>query len=370
VADERVTERIAREAGLPGLAEALSEKLSPADLQSLLLHVVAQRAPRRRPADLLHQADRQAGLRPSSADARLMCEVDRVAFEAAEGFTALELAPALPLGTSAVLGNIHPNNVLATVRGSEALADPTSALALEAARRRRDGSAAVRLCASERVTRLQPTTLPGFTPHFRILGLVTAGRAQGEDHFETDALAEQISVHLRLLRGLGALGFTSAPVRITLSDTEATAALLKARGVGLDVVRQRVRAHEPGSADAVLAEQGLSLPRSVEDPLAALGGEEVPDAARLRLARARERVVPALAREFPEAAVSFDLGRLHGLGYYTSLCFHVVATDAQGIPMPVADGGFTDWTQRLLASAKERLLTSGLGLELLVKRFR
>jgi len=33
----------------------------------------------------------------------------------------------------------------------------------------------------------------------------------------------------------------------------------------------------------------------------------------------------------------------------------------------IADGGFVDWTQRLLGNRKERLLISGFGLELLVK---
>jgi hypothetical protein len=33
----------------------------------------------------------------------------------------------------------------------------------------------------------------------------------------------------------------------------------------------------------------------------------------------------------------------------------------------IADGGFVDWTQRLLENKKERLLISGFGLEMLVK---
>jgi len=127
-------------------------------------------------------------------------------------------------------------------------------------------------------------------------------------------------------------------------------------------VRARVRAHEPGSGS------------SVEDPVAALRealpGPAFPEPAALRLARVRERVGPALGSAYPDVTVRFDLGRLHGLGYYSGLCFHVVATDREGTPLPVADGGCLDWTRRLLANRKERLLTSGLGLELLVKRFR
>jgi hypothetical protein len=371
---DRILDRIAREAGLPRLAEVLAGELPAADLQSLLLHVLAQRARQRRPADLLAQAERQAAVQPSSADARLLREVDAAAFASAPGFEALELAPACPLGTTAVLGGIHPNNVLATVRGSEAMADPTAALAVEAARRRHGAAGTVRLCASERALRLQPTDIPGFTPHFRILGLVTAGRAEAEDRFETDALTEHLQVHLGLLQRLGGQGFRSAPVTVSIGDTEATSALLQAHGVDEAAVRARVRAHDPGSPAAALASHGLALPSGVEDPVpalrAALGGAPPPQGAAARLARVRERVVPALARSHPGVAVRFDLGRLHGLGYYSGLCLHVVATDREGIAMPVADGGSLDWTRRLLSNGKERLFTSGLGLELLVKRFR
>jgi hypothetical protein len=38
--------------------------------------------------------------------------------------------------------------------------------------------------------------------------------------------------------------------------------------------------------------------------------------------------------------------------------------------MSLVDGGFTDWTRRLLSNAKERLLVSGMGIELIPKRFR
>jgi hypothetical protein len=34
-----------------------------------------------------------------------------------------------------------------------------------------------------------------------------------------------------------------------------------------------------------------------------------------------------------------------------------------GEPAEIGDGGFTDWTARLLANQKERLLISGYGLD-------
>ncbi|MEU8633859.1 hypothetical protein AB0C38_16925 [Amycolatopsis sp. NPDC048633] len=49
-------------------------------------------------------------------------------------------------------------------------------------------------------------------------------------------------------------------------------------------------------------------------------------------------------------------------GYYEGLCFKVYAS-FDGEPAEVGDGGFTPWTQRLLGNAKERLMTSGLGVD-------
>lgn len=49
-------------------------------------------------------------------------------------------------------------------------------------------------------------------------------------------------------------------------------------------------------------------------------------------------------------------------GYYEGLCFKVYAAFG-GSPAEVGDGGFTPWTRKLLGNAKERLLTSALGVD-------
>jgi hypothetical protein len=57
-----------------------------------------------------------------------------------------------------------------------------------------------------------------------------------------------------------------------------------------------------------------------------------------------------------------DRERQAGRGYYRHLCFKVMA-HAGGEPAEIGDGGFTDWTARLTASAKERLLICGLSTD-------
>ncbi len=54
--------------------------------------------------------------------------------------------------------------------------------------------------------------------------------------------------------------------------------------------------------------------------------------------------------------------RQRGRGYYRDLCFKVNA-HVRGTPEEIGDGGFTDWTAKLVANSKERLLISGIGLD-------
>ncbi|MFJ7216752.1 hypothetical protein [Amycolatopsis sp. NPDC098790] len=49
-------------------------------------------------------------------------------------------------------------------------------------------------------------------------------------------------------------------------------------------------------------------------------------------------------------------------GYYEGLCFKVYAAFG-GSLAEVGDGGFTPWTRKLTGNAKERLMTSGLGVD-------
>ena len=188
--------RIEREAGMPGLAEALT-KLAPTDLQSLLLHVFREQAARRDPRALLAQYERDS----SVAAGRDVHALETRAFAAAAAFEPVALAPVSPLGLNGVLGGIGQNNVASTIRMTEVLADPTAALALEAAvRRRANPGETVRLCAACRVLRLQPVPPgPGFTQHFSLFALVTAGRAQPSHGFEIEALREHVAIYRSLL---------------------------------------------------------------------------------------------------------------------------------------------------------------------------
>jgi hypothetical protein len=370
----RISGSIARRSGVPGLVEALAG-LEGSALGSVLLEVSRRRAARVTPRQVSAAAAFSL-FWSSSTDGRLFQRFDAAALAAAQGFEALELAPVAPFGACAALSGVDQNNVLTATRRAEVLADPTLALALEAAARRSEPAGRrgkpTRLCASARLVRMQ--SLAGapkeLTPHFRLFALATAGRDAGEHRFETEALAEHVLAWLRLADRLRRDGFRVGEAEVEIADVEAVSALCQAQGIDVAEVRGLAAAHRLGAASEALARRGSTLPSAVEDPRRDLGPlhGRLPIAAALRLDRVRERVFPAVRAEFPRAALRLDLSRLEGLGYYAGLALRIRLHGPAG-PLPVVDGGFTPWTQALLADRKERLLASAIGSEMVVKAY-
>jgi hypothetical protein len=313
VSTSPIVARIARLLAVGEAVDGLVRALSPTDLQSLMLHVYRERSARRTPKELLAQYERSKMVQTSTVDPRALVELERAAFAAASAFEAVELAPVAPLGLNAVLGEIDQNNCLATVRGAEVSADPTTAKALECARRRRAGvPGPFKLCSRSRQLRLQPFDNPAFSPHFGLFSMVSADRDRGSFAFEVESLKEHLGVYLTLLGALAPVGFRFGGVTVAVSDT----------------ARDETR-----------------------------------------LLRAQADVLDPLAAAFPAVAFSLDRTREQGRSYYSGLCLQLNAVDTDGVLMNLADGGFTTWTQRLLSNGKERLLVSGIGLELIAKRF-
>lgn len=179
----KIIERILAEADAPRLLSILSSELSSTDLKSLLLAVYKARVENTREPEILARFERDSLCATSSVDARLLHRFESIAFEQAPGFEAVELSPVCPLGTNAAISHIDQNNVLTTIRNAEVLGDPTVAMALECASRRksqdRRTAAVTRLCSSQRVVRLQRFDFPGFTPHFRFVWISLGGTRSG-----------------------------------------------------------------------------------------------------------------------------------------------------------------------------------------------
>jgi len=314
---EDVLERVLPGIGGMATVERLAG-LSGSDFTSVMLEVARRRAARETPASVLRRYEQDRFVRPAEVSARAMRRAEDTLLGCLpDDVEVVLLAPLVPLGAHSALAPVSQHKVVSTVRACEVAADPTNALALEAASRRARARetaarlAPVRLAAVQRVVRAQRFPHEdGFFPHFGLFGLVTAGRDTGSLRFERSALAEQLRI---AIRGVAAAGAPRAQIALTpLSD----------RG-------ERI-------AEAVTADLGADSGAG-PDPAAGAGAEGL-------------------------AEIVTDRGRQAGRGYYRDLCFKVNACSG-GEPREVGDGGFTDWTARLTANHKERLLISGLGTD-------
>ena len=297
---QRQLERVARSLGVErGVFASLAEVQS-ADLRAVLLDVAARRASGRRPADVLQQYERDQTLRPSPVGPAALRAFEARAMDALRsGFEELTLGPHAPLGTSSVLAGFSQDRVLTTAADSEVVSDSTNVLALECALRRRAPSS--RRTGDTRLAAAHRLLRPREAIHFALIGLCTAGRDRGAFSMQLGALREHLEWHLQVI------------------SREVPSLDLEVRITDLSGGRHR----------AVLDEQLLG-------PIAAA---------------------------WPRLRIGFDDDRQAGRAYYTDVCFGVDAVHSDGSRSNLSDGGFVDWTARLLADAKERLLISGLGSE-------
>lgn len=319
--------------------------LPASDLRTLLLHVFRERAAQRPLRDIVRQFREQPVCHSAAVDARVLHRLEGHALAALpEAYRALDLAPVAPLGAQHQLGATPQDNVLSGTRGVELVGDPTVLLALQLAA---EGGTA-RLAARYRATRMQPLRTAGHTQHFSLFALATGGRSEPREAFETRALLEHLEILLDLIARVHSAGAPWDEVEVRFSDLRVNRALAAQHGIEVETTRW---------AEAQAALEQAGVPDAHPEPqLATLPAERF-----TVLGHVAERVVPALRVQFPNTRFAWDFARLRQATYYTGLAFHV----RLGSPWPVADGGFVDWGQRLLGNRKHRLLTSGIGLQLL-----
>jgi hypothetical protein len=296
--------RVVDETGGPAYLELLADGLAGADLTTLLLEVFRRRAARVRPTEVFRRYRSDRFVAPAAVDlAALRRAEDAVIGALPTGFETVVLAPVVPLGTHTATGDVDPRNVIATIRGTEVAADPTNGLALEAAARR--GEMLRRSARSAELVRLAASQR-----------VTRAQLFEGPVSF----------AHFQLL------GVVTAG-----RDTG-----------GHEFERRQLAEHARFAATGVLASGAEHVTIAItcmDDP----SREVFADVKEALTDLAETDVVEAPEREA-------------GLAYYRDLCFKVFAS-AGGQRFEVGDGGFVDWTAKLLGNRKERLLISGYGLD-------
>jgi hypothetical protein len=295
-------DRVVKKVGEPDIVRKLASHLTGPDLTTLLLAVAAERASQVGVTTVLARFRSDRFSRPAPLSFNRLREVeDLFISEVPETWDWVVAAPLVPFGTHAALGAISQDWVVTTVRANEAAADPTVALALEAARRRSDSrrrqtNEPERLATIQRIVRGQLYKSPKAFTHFSIFGLISAGRSQPREQFDARELKEHLAIYVAALSQMA----ESVEIVVSAADTRPGRDLL-------DSVRQQWH----GRTDATVKEDRERLPRQ---------------------------------------------------RYYRRACFKVNAV-IRGETLEIADGGFTDWTEQMLDDQHERLLISGAGLD-------
>ena len=312
----RIVERIERDAGIPGLASILAERLSPTDLQSLLFEVYRILSRRISPTAVLSNFESNRFVQRSVVSPLSLLRWEQIAFShLPHEFKPVALSPVCPLGTNSVVAPVDQNWAVATARNTEVVSDSTNVLALECAIRRREilrvnpkSSDPVHLAASHRLLRAQLYESPESVAHFSSFALCSAGRDQGHWQFELSALGVHIRFYLMSLQAFLGPG---VPLHLSVSDLNSNTPV-----------------------------------RRIETQL-----------------------LSDIRAEFEHVDSVFDDHRTKGRGYYLDLCFHIHATIASGRRLELVDRGSVNWTQKFLSNAKERLVISGIGSERLCGEF-
>ncbi len=282
--------------------QALETGLAPTDLQTLLMAVARARARVVTPARILQRWRDDRFVRPSVGDPRLLAQLEARLWQLLpDRFAGVELSPVTPLGTCSAVAQIDQHRVVSTIRGTEVLSDPTNALAVEAAARRREqgGDGRVDIAACHRVLRAQQFA-PGNAAHFRLFALASSARSRGSGRTEAHLLIDHISVWQRILHEV--LPTTATRITVTVFGNQ------------------------------VLTE------------------------------RLHDTIRPALSGSSEHVPIVEDGTRVRGNGYYNGVAIGLRA-DVGGQTIDLGDGGLTTWTAQLMHNAKERCMVSCISTE-------
>jgi hypothetical protein len=291
--------RIERQVG-PDVIDRISA-LPGADVTTLMLEISRRRTDTIRATDVLRRYETDRFARPGAIDPATIRRIEDALFAALpDGFDPMALSPIAPLGAHRLAG-VDQSRVLTTVRSNEVAADPTNVLALEAAVRRR------------RLLRADPRATD-------VVRLAASQRVTRGQLFEGEA----VFAHFQLF------GIVSAG-----RDTGNTA-----------FEREAVGQHVRFAIDAIQRVTGSDVVVELTD---LTGGR-------------MDGVTAAVRAAAGDATIEDRSDREAGRDYYDGVCFKAYATST-GDRFEIADGGLVDWTQQLVASRKERLMISGLGVE-------
>lgn len=290
------------------LIDILARKLTSTELNSLMMEVYKLKSQNMTPAELMKSYEVNKYVKPAFDNPIKLKELELGLLRAAEGFSfvPVELSPVAPLGACSAVGTVNQNKIISALRNTEVSADATNSLALNicSLKRKMDSKqlqgegGILKYCTTHRLIRTQIFDNPRFTPHFNLFCMVTSGRDRGSLDFEKENLLEHISFYRRILKDL-----------VNIDNFK-----LKLFKMGSDEVQSNIYTR---LVDYIKENLGNSVD------------------------------------------IHTDMDRL-GNNYYKGIQFKIYI-NLGGQEAEVGDGGFVDWSQKLLENKKERMIISAIG---------
>lgn len=212
---------IAQRTGIDNLISLLADELSGTELNSLLLEVFSRRAQQPTAPELLKQYEQNRFVQPANTDFIHLLEKSLQTLKclSRHQFLPLQVSPLSQLGTCSVVATVDQDKVVSALRNCEVLSDATNALAMYISSQKKkqknnNASTHIKYCTTQRHVRSQPFQVKGFSPHFTIGCLVSAGTDTGNYGFEKKAIAE----HFVALQEVLTTVFNAGPVRFRLQQ--------------------------------------------------------------------------------------------------------------------------------------------------------
>jgi hypothetical protein len=310
-----IVTKILQRIGQPDLVRILTEDLTGTELNTVLLDVFSDTSSKLSAPQLLNRYQTNRFVKPADLPA---LELKRMELDVLElfnrlSFEPIELSPVSVLGSCSVVATADQNKILSALRGTEVLADATNSIALHICDVKQNKSSSSRtdrisFSTIQRHIRTQQITGKGFTPHFKIGCLATAGIDNGSFSFEKEALQQHI-----------------------IAMKELYINYYKVDDIGFRFLCRK-------------------------------SGYESSE-------RLAEQVKDFVVGNHPELSIDIIKTPEKEIDYYKGIQYKV-DIQVKGKSYEIGDGGFVDWTQQMLQNKKERMLTTGIGFDFMYRIMR
>lgn len=300
-----IGEHIIGKLDLQDIVKVLSDELSGSELNTILLDVFNRRIGQETPSSLLNKYEGNKLVKPARIDFLRYKEKELDCYKAlaGKGFEPIELSPVAQFGTSSVVATVDQKKVLTALRNTEVQADPTNAIALHYASLKKKGELDNRTYNYSNISRVIRTQVFD-NPNFTPHFSVLCLISCGRDTGSFNFEKEELLKHLT----------TSYEI---------------CKSYGVEQIWYEIIPCKEYESQSPLIAESVSYVRKKNSDL-------------------KISVVE------PQ----------HDNNYYYG--FRIKQKiEVGGNTIEIGDGGLLDWTQQLLTNKKERMMTMGLGFQVL-----